>query len=451
MLFTKSGFVAWLALLVPLALPAAPAEVVIDNDAPGFSQAGFELLTNTNSLGGTARVHAGTAATTAFARYSPHLTGQYDVFLYWGNFPDRDRTVNWTIQHQRGATIQPFNQRANPGWHFHGTYYLQEDSAVELRLKAISEGGWRQDAPVVADAVKFVPTVPRIVTRSAKDTLTPVTLNHGDELHFRLRNGNICPVKLVNTGGTQGNPYTFWAELDINGAHHRIERIVPTQASFYEPLETQGLRLWLDAVSDIFRDDGGWMREKDVQAGIACRPQRKARLVVNDVHDRICPESLTWWYPETKDHLDVRECYNGEDVWMGTYGRIQAHGGLDLNMKSGTPLFAPIAFDDQYYFDSLAAGDINNRWRGVRTWANGSTWWLQSHHLNKLLVSEHQPLERGINYAETAGVHVGTHQHTHFTFRVFEEGESYFLDPWILFWQMFKDHPVKPTPLLKKK
>jgi hypothetical protein len=179
--------------------------------------------------------------------------------------------------------------------------------------------------------------------------------------------------------------------------------------------------------------------EKDKAIGIICQPKRKARLAVNDARDRICPEPLAPWYLEKAGRLDVRQCYLGENVWMGPFMGKLAHGGLDLNMKSGTQLFAPIGFDDHYYFNSLAAGHNNNRWRGVRRWPDGSVWWLQSHHLNKLLVPEHTPLKRGQIYAESAGVFVGARQHTHFAWRITEQGEDYWLDPWILFWQAFQD------------
>ena len=130
---------------------------------------------------------------------------------------------------------------------------------------------------------------------------------------------------------------------------------------------------------------------------------------------------------------------------MGPYAGKRAHGGLDINMKSGTPLFAPIDFDDHYLFNSLTKGDNNNRWRGIRKWDNGAIWWLQAHHLNKMLRPEHKPLNQGTMYAETAGVHVGSKEHTHFVFRIIEGGESYWIDPWILFWQTFRDNQRTPS------
>ncbi|MCX8035840.1 MAG: hypothetical protein N3D11_02065 [Candidatus Sumerlaeia bacterium] len=136
--------------------------------------------------------------------------------------------------------------------------------------------------------------------------------------------------------------------------------------------------------------------------------------------------------------IDIRDCYNGEDCWMGPYNGGAAHCGLDINMKAGTVLTAPISFDTHYLFNSVAAGFNNNRWRGVRHWPDGSEWWLQSHHLIRMLVPERTTLAAGTPYATTAGVMVGAHEHTHFVFRIHEQGGDYLLDPWILFWEIFR-------------
>ena len=446
----KNRWFALIVLLCPAAGGAGGAgEKIVDNGDPGFSQNGFEAVRDSDAYQGDAAV-AAKLTDEAYARYAPGLTGRYDVYLYWRDYADKDTDVPWTVTHAGGQATHRFVQRHNPGWHFHGSYILDADSRVEL------EGRYKADRAVVADAVKLVPTARRVVRRTAKDTLTPVELNHGDELEFVMRSGQVRRVKLIGTSAKvrvktdrEDRPvgqYGFQAVLEIDGKRHEIQRVVPAQESFYEPLVVDGMRVWLDAVSDIFVDDGGFLEERDVySSGTSCRPKRKARLAVNDAGDRICPEPIAWWYPESKDHIDVRECYRGEDVWMGPYIGKKAHGGLDINMKSGTPLFAPIDFDDHYLFDSLTAGDINNRWRGIRRWPNGSVWWLQAHHLNKMLVDEHGPLKRGTRYAETAGVHVGVAEHTHFVFRVFEEGEAYYIDPWIFFWQTFQDRKTGPT------
>lgn len=435
------GFLLPFLVLLALVAGAVAEEKIVDNGDAGFSQEGFVTKADSGSHKGG--VEIATQATNKHnARFTPGLTGQYDVYLYWRDFADKDTDVLWTAHHVNGETTHSFSQRHNPGWHFHGTYQLDASSYVSL------DGRKRQDAEIVADAVKFVPTVKRVVQRVAKDTITPMTLNHGDELHFQLRNGETRKIELIGTEADavirdksgRVNQYKFSADLLINDKRYVLERVIPTQESFYEPLVVDGMRVWLDAVSDIFIDDGGFMEEKDILLGIACRPKRKARIVVNDMNDRICPDKLAWWYPEKKNYIDVRDCYQGQDVWMGPFGGKRAHGGLDINMKSGTLLFAPIDFDDHYLFDSLKKGDNNNRWRGVRKWDNGAVWWLQAHHLNKMLLPERNTLKRGTKYAETAGVAIGSKEHSHFVFRVIEDGESYWIDPWIFFWQTFRDN-----------
>jgi len=139
--------------------------------------------------------------------------------------------------------------------------------------------------------------------------------------------------------------------------------------------------------------------------------------------------------------LDIRDCYCADDCWLGPYFGANAHNGLDVNHPKGTSVWAPIDFDDHFLFDSLARGQNNNRWRGVRTWPNGDTWYLQIHHIYNLFVPEHTPLKAGTLYADAAGAQVGLHPHSHFVFMVKEQGDdqALFMDPWVIFWQTYED------------
>ncbi len=285
----------------------------------------------------------------------------------------------------------------------------------------------------------------KVIERKSKPTLTPFGLNHGDTLRFLLQNGRAWELTLLKTSaevtqrsGEKITAYAFDCDVQINGKAHHFRREVGTQASFYEPWEIDGVRLWFDAASCIFKDAGGFMLEKDWTLGVLCQPNHKVRFAVQEAGLPICPEPLHLWYPNEQGRIDIRQCYNGDDCWMGPYEGKAAHCGLDINMKAGTTLFAPISFDDHYFFNSTATGYNNNRWRGVRRWPDGSEWWLQSHHLIRLLVPERTPLKAGTPYATTAGVYVGSHEHTHFMFRIVDQGGDYLLDPWILFWEMFR-------------
>jgi hypothetical protein len=280
----------------------------------------------------------------------------------------------------------------------------------------------------------------------AQDTLTAVEMDRGETLDFELESGDTVRIELVWTSArvlrttlqTVGVPeraartdYAFDCLLRVNGTLHRLEREVSTQRSFYEPWVIDGVRIWFDAVSDIF----DFMLETHGD----CRPNKHGRFAFQDATLRICPETLHPWCPLPEGGLRIEECYRGEDCWMGAYDGADAHGGLDINHAVGTPLWAPIDIDDQFYFNSLEMGHNNNRWRALRHWDNGSVWTLQAHHMTELTVQEHQPLTRGQQFANGAGVLSGDADHSHFVFKVNHGEGDILLDPWILFQQMYID------------
>ena len=285
-----------------------------------------------------------------------------------------------------------------------------------------------------------------IIRKRARDTLTAVEMDRGDTLEFTLVSGEVCRLTLGETGaevletnlsrskveqpGGRTN-YRFRCTLSVDGEPLEMEREVGTQNSFYEPWRCAGMTVWLDAVDDIF--------DFLAEAHGECRPRKHARLAVQDESLRICPDRVRPWCPLPEGGLRIEDCYNGDDCWLGAYMGASAHGGLDLNHPAGTPLFAPFDLDDHFYFNSLEMGHINNRWRGIRRWPNGAEWILQAHHVTRLTVPEHTPLRAGQQFADGAGVHSGDHDHSHFVFKVHDEGETIMLDPWILFRQMYRD------------
>ncbi len=286
------------------------------------------------------------------------------------------------------------------------------------------------------------------IERRAGHTLTAVELDRGDTLRFTLARGKTreltaedtwAEVVLTNLENTRkgrpggGTIYRFGCRMRIDGQPMTMIRYVPVQKSFYEPYVVNGVRIWLDGVREIgelFNENHG-----------ACVPRKAVRLALQDATLPICTyEAIRPWYPSRTSRLDVHACYNGDDTWMGTYYGADLHGGLDVNMPIGTPLWAPISIDDQFYFNSLAKGHNNNRWRAIRRWPDGARWVLQAHHITRLLVEQRTPLAQGKHYAVAAGVLTGSHAHSHFVFKVGEEGEEILLDPWILFWQIFENN-----------
>ncbi len=285
-----------------------------------------------------------------------------------------------------------------------------------------------------------------IYYKEAKDTLSAIEMDIGETLVFKLRNGQERTMKLLETSASivetnledikvenpsGGTILRFNCKVNFDGHQMTMERYIGTQESFYVPYVINGMRLWFDGVSDIFNLAN--------ETHGSCKPKKKARFAFNDVLDPICPEEMKDWCPNDENFISIGDSYNGEDCWMGLYFGSSCHGGLDINHPQGTPLWVPFDIDYQYLFNSLEAGDNNNRWRGIKRWADGSLWTIQVHHLIKMLVPQHTPLEAGTHFAEAAGVRVGSHEHSHFVFKITEGMNEILLDPWILFWEIFEN------------
>ncbi len=283
---------------------------------------------------------------------------------------------------------------------------------------------------------------------TAKDTLSAIELDRGDVLRFALKNGEERTLELVHTSARvlfttlkqikhpepgAGTLFEMSAEIKFDGQLVTLRRYVASQEAFYEPYVINGVRLWFDAVGDI-------QEFLNFNHG-DCRPNKHARFALQDATLRICPEELLPWFPGERRFIDIADTYNGDDCWLGPYFGADAHGGLDVNQPIGTVNFTPLRLDDHYYFHSLARGQNNNRWRGVRNWSNGEVWKIQTHHLLSILTPEHTPMAAGDPIGLAAGIRIGEHPHSHYNFKVrpaATEGDID-LDPWILFWQIFED------------
>ncbi len=293
-----------------------------------------------------------------------------------------------------------------------------------------------------------------VLDRTAGPTLTAVEMNVGDTLRFTLAGGatrtmvveavdarvlltNLPELKKAIGGG--GTVYMMTCRVRVDGHPLTIRRYVPDAQSFSDPLVVNGVRLWLDGVRPVekFLNANHSPGDEKIGGGI---PRKDARFALQDATLPLCPQELRPWYPNPANRIDAAQCYDSDDVWMGPYKGADLHGGLDINMPIGTPLWAPIDFDDHYLFHSVKAGQNNNRWRGIRIWPNGQRWVLQAHHLVKMMVPEKGPLRQGAHFGEAAGVLAGNHAHSHFLFKVGPEDDEIMLDPWLLFRESFENN-----------
>lgn len=194
---------------------------------------------------------------------------------------------------------------------------------------------WFRD--ILLAAMIAVPAAGAELALAARDTVAGFEMNHGDVLRFRLRNGQQRTMELVRTEARvlltnlkalkQPQPdggllYEMAAEVRLDGHPLRLVRYVSAQETFAEPYVVNGMRLWLDAVDDIFAfvadNHGG-------KAG--CRMEKRARFAANDAADRIAPVDLHPWYPIRKYFLDIGNSYNGDDPYLGAYQGSECHAG----------------------------------------------------------------------------------------------------------------------------
>lgn len=292
----------------------------------------------------------------------------------------------------------------------------------------------------------------------AKETLTVVELNEGDEIKYELQSGRIVTIKIIESQSeiifstidlpgegsyTDASVFKMRCLINVDGQNLNLVRYVPVQESFYEPYNVNGLRIWFDALKSLkqfYNENHG-----------DCLPKKQVRLALHDANIPICPEELTNWCRVTEDYPDVKLCYRGEDTWLGTYYGTDLHGGLDINMPSNSPLWAPVSLDHNYSFNSIKSGHNNNRWRALKHWENGDSWIIQTHHHNELIVPEFKEIKRGTKYAYSAGTLAGAHTHTHFVFKVKQPGlEDFYIDPWIIFWQILENKRTSSNRLKAK-
>jgi len=275
-----------------------------------------------------------------------------------------------------------------------------------------------------------------------------VEMNIGDTLAYKLKNGQLRTFILRSTSAkpifTYDNPdnnrsgivYSMNCKIMADGQELNLKRIVSAQQSYYKPWHINGVTFFFDAVKVI----DTFIKDNHGSTGGSAYPKKDVRFAFIEYEDDYSPQPLKPWYPNKKNYINIKDAYEGADSWLGGYRKDEAHNGLDINISNNTPLWAPIDFDDQYYFNSLAKGDNNNRWMGVRTWPNGEKWILRTHHMTALNIEQNTTLTQGQFYGTVGGVLFGSYPHVHFYFIWEKDGFTTALDPWMIFWKTFENN-----------
>lgn len=295
------------------------------------------------------------------------------------------------------------------------------------------------------------------INLSSKETITVVELNAGDKLNYTLSSGRIISLELLDfrtdilltsldtlkkTDASEITIFSMTCTLRIDGEVMEMVRYIPVQETYYKPYVVNGLNIWFDALKELknyFNENHG-----------NCLPSKDARFAVQDAGKQICPQELSNWWHDPANMVYIEDGYMGEDSWLGPYFAADLHGGLDVNMPSNTPILAPIDFDEHYLFNSTVSGANNNRWRGIRNWKNGDIWYLQTHHINQLLIPQNKSIKQGEVYAYGAGTWCWYSPHSHFVFSTYQPqlNTRLLMDPWVIIWQIFENNRLKSNSII---
>jgi Putative Ig domain len=142
--------------------PPSPTEIIIDNAALGVQDpSGGRTFTGTwcnsiaaNVYGGGSFYSCGSGIDTY--RWTPNLSvaGNYQVYVWWGNNPNRSTSVPISVTHAAGTTTTNYNMRTGGGgWVLHGTYSFNAGKTGYVQVSdANGQAG--------ADAARFVRVSP---------------------------------------------------------------------------------------------------------------------------------------------------------------------------------------------------------------------------------------------------------------------------------------------------
>ena len=167
--------------------------------------------------------------------------------------------------------------------------------------------------PALRTAAAPGKTSGKSLQRKSKPTLTPFGLDHGNTLRFQLRDRRLWEMTLFETsaevtgrnyaahgyrdsGHESGDisSYAFDCRLLINGKEHHLRREVGTQASFYEPWEIDGVRLWFDAAACVFKTHGGFMVDETGATSLNRKETLEALKYAKALYPLMIDGTLGW-------------------------------------------------------------------------------------------------------------------------------------------------------------
>jgi PKD repeat protein len=159
---------------------SAPATItIIDNSAAGTSYIGEWLSSGAAGYYGPDSLWSRDGATYTWS-FTPRKSGNYELSMWWTEWPSRSTKVPVDIQYAGGTETVHINQQQNGGkWNYLGIYPFAAGTPYSITVTA-------QPGPssTCADAIRFVSFAGNVPPRASIDSISPNPATIEDNIVF---------------------------------------------------------------------------------------------------------------------------------------------------------------------------------------------------------------------------------------------------------------------------
>ena len=202
-----------------LTINLSAANIISDNGSTGTSSTGTWQVSGGSNPYGTNSLYGNSGATYTW-RFTPTISGNYQVYLWWTTVSSRSTSVPYAIQRNGGTTTVTVNQRLNGGkWNSAGTFAFTAGQTYTIRVTAPS-GSYN----ACADAVRWALGSSSSAPTAQITAITPTPATLGEAVEFCGAgfdsDGTIAAYQWTsNINGALGSASTFTTSSLSAGTH----------------------------------------------------------------------------------------------------------------------------------------------------------------------------------------------------------------------------------------
>ena len=257
------------AATVTVTVNAVSAEVVIDNGRTGTSFTGGWDVSGASGSYGANSVWSRDGAKYTWS-FTPSASGNYDVSMWWTEWPSRSTSVPVDIKHAGGTARVTINQQVNGGkWNILGSYSLI--AGVSCTVTITSQSG---PSSTCADAVKFAELggSGNLPPTAVIDVITPNPALPGGKVDFTGHG--------TDSDGSPVFAYSWRSNID---------GVLSNSASFSTSALSTGQHTIYFKVQD---DLGSWSREESAYLDVTSGALNTEHIYMLLVYDANKPDYI---------------------------------------------------------------------------------------------------------------------------------------------------------------